>query len=284
MTRCFFASDLHGKVDRYTNLLRAVEAENPALVFLGGDLCPSGLAPWDGPASVKGGFLAGYLLPELDRLRRKMGSGFPRFLVILGNDDMMTEEPVMVEGEDSGLWTYLHGRKAEVEGHSVFGYGFVPPTPFLWKDWERYDVSRYVPPGSVSPEEGWRTVKVDDHWVKYGTIKGDLDELVKEEELSRAVFLFHTPPHETTLDPRRTRRKVSGLRSSGPACGEHRRAKVHRGPAASPHPPRPYPRVRFHHGVLEGQDRRYMDVLSRPRWTRAGPHPLRPENPRSGPS
>jgi hypothetical protein len=88
----------------------------------------------------------------------------------------------------------------EVAGVPVYGYACVPPTPFLWKDWERYDVSRYVPPGSVSPEEGWRSVDVAEHDVRYGTIWGDLGELAGDVDLSRAVLLFHTPPAETNLD------------------------------------------------------------------------------------
>jgi len=37
-----FASDLHGREDRYLKLLAAIRAERPAAVFLGGDLLPAG--------------------------------------------------------------------------------------------------------------------------------------------------------------------------------------------------------------------------------------------------
>ncbi|MGW8268335.1 MAG: metallophosphoesterase family protein, partial [Longimicrobiales bacterium] len=145
-------------------------------------------------------FLDAFLLPELARLRETLGTEYPRFLVILGNDDVRSEEAPVLEGEERGLWTYLHGRHVVLEGYDVFGYSFVPPTPFLLKDWERYDVSRYVPPGSVSPEEGWRTVDVEATWIRYGTIQEDLSELAGDKDLSRAIFLFHTPPYETLLD------------------------------------------------------------------------------------
>jgi Icc-related predicted phosphoesterase len=200
MTSCFFASDLHGHVSRYRTLFERVREERPAAVFLGGDLFPSGLAPWQGPESAGGDFLDGFLFPELSRLRDVLGADYPRFLTILGNDDVRSEEAPVLEGEERGLWTYLHERRTALEGFGVFGYSFVPPTPFLLKDWERYDVSRYVPPGSVSPEEGWRTVDVDVGWIRYGTIKEDLENLAGEEDLSRSIFLFHTPPYETLLD------------------------------------------------------------------------------------
>ena len=39
-------------------------------------------------------------------------------------------------------------------GWPVFGYNCVPPTPFRLKDFDRSDVSPYVDPGCVPPEEG----------------------------------------------------------------------------------------------------------------------------------
>jgi Icc-related predicted phosphoesterase len=76
----------------------------------------------------------------------------------------------------------------------------VPPTPFRLKDWERYDVSRYVPPGSVSPEEGLRTVPVPENEARFSTIQDDLASLVGDNKTDNAVFMFHSPPHETRLD------------------------------------------------------------------------------------
>jgi Icc-related predicted phosphoesterase len=76
----------------------------------------------------------------------------------------------------------------------------VPPTPFLLKDWERYDVSRYVDPGCVSPEEGRRSVPVSANESRYSTISEDLEQLVGRDDVRDAVFLFHTPPYQTALD------------------------------------------------------------------------------------
>ena len=78
--------------------------------------------------------------------------------------------------------------------------GYIPPSPFLLKDWERYDVSRYFDPGCISPEEGNRTVNVSLDEQRYSTIKKDLEMLAGSDDLGRAIFLFHTPPHGTKLD------------------------------------------------------------------------------------
>ncbi len=198
--RCFFSSDLHGSAHRYRRLIEAIAEERPTAVFLGGDLFPSGLVPWKGHEPVEGGFLSGFLIPELLELRQGMGSDYPQVFLILGNDDMREEEAEVEKAEKEGVWLYPQGKRCDLGDFQIYGYPYVPPTPFLWKDWERYDVSRYVPPGSVSPEEGWRSVEVSAHEVRYGTIKEDLEELAGDADLARSVFLFHTPPSETKLD------------------------------------------------------------------------------------
>ncbi|MBI5501478.1 MAG: metallophosphoesterase [Deltaproteobacteria bacterium] len=199
MGSCFFVSDLHGGVERWERLFDVVGREAPAAVFLGGDLLPSGFGyvpPADGDADFLGGFLAS----GLRRLRVGLGAAYPRIFAILGNDDPRTEEEAVLELEREGLWTYLHGRKAALGDHPVYGYGCVPPTPFALKDWERYDLSRFVDPGTVSPEEGIRSVPVPESEVRWGTIALDLQALAGEDDLSRAIFLFHSPPHDTVLD------------------------------------------------------------------------------------
>jgi Icc-related predicted phosphoesterase len=147
-----------------------------------------------------GNFISGYLAPHLFRLRRELGRLYPRIFVILGNDDGRFEEASMLSAAASGLWDYIAGRRVEFEGHPLYGYPFVPPTPFLLKDWERYDVSRYVDPGCVSPEEGVRSVPAAEREKRYATMAEDLERLAAGLDLSRAIFLFHAPPYGTTLD------------------------------------------------------------------------------------
>jgi Icc-related predicted phosphoesterase len=169
-------------------------AERPTAVFLGGDLLP--------PASAPGGgdFLLDWLGPRLEALRERLGVAFPAVLAIFGNDDPRAEEGSLAELERRGLAAHAHRRRLDVAGVPVYGYACVPPTPFLLKDWERYDVSRFVDPGSVSPEDGHRTVPAPEAETKWGTIAGDLEALAGSDDLSRAVFLFHAPPYRSALD------------------------------------------------------------------------------------
>lgn len=197
---CLFASDLHGRVDRYEKLWRAIEAGPPDAVFLGGDLLPSGLA---GLVSLDPGhedFVNDVLARGFARLRDRLGSGYPRVFVILGNDDARVEEAAILDVAARGLWTYAHDRVVTCGEWRVLGYACVPPTPFRLKDWERYDVSRYVPPGCVSPEDGCRTITVPPNRIRWATIAEDLDGLARDVPAERAIGLFHSPPDQTVLD------------------------------------------------------------------------------------
>ncbi len=190
-TPFFFATDLHGSPPRYAALSRVIADELPAAVFLGGDLLPR-----IGTAA----FAEAALPATFSGLRERLRDRYPRVFVIFGNDDPRAHEPALAVGEGDGLWTYLHGKGDFAGGHRVYGYAYVPPTPFLLKDWERYDVSHFVDPGCISPEDGQLSVEVPPMELRHATIQSDLDRLAGDDDLSDAVFLFHTPPYQTALD------------------------------------------------------------------------------------
>jgi Icc-related predicted phosphoesterase len=195
---CFFATDLHGHTDRYDKLFASIISDRPAAVFLGGDLLPR--SAFSAIQSGQADFVHDYLVPAFARTRDALGSKYPDVFLILGNDDPRCEEEGFVAAAAEGLWHYIHGQKRFFGHFPIYGLTYVPPTPFLLKDWERYDVSRYVPPGCISPEEGHRSVPAEESEIKWATIQKDLALLVGEDPLDRAVFLFHTPPSDTPLD------------------------------------------------------------------------------------
>ncbi|MFZ2097620.1 MAG: metallophosphoesterase [Anaerolineales bacterium] len=198
MSLWFFVSDLHGYLSRYQKLFQVILAERPEVVLLGGDILPTGVYyPQDTPEKS---FIHSVLQDGFESVKENLSLAYPKILLILGNDDPRVEENELAEGESLGLWNYIHLRKIEYGDFTVYGYACVPPTPFALKDWERYDVSRFVDPGCISPEEGWRSVPVSPNDIRYGTIQADLDLLTNDSDLSRAVFLFHAPPHHTFLD------------------------------------------------------------------------------------
>ncbi len=129
-----------------------------------------------------------------------MKNKYPRVFIILGNDDSRADEDTIIDIETEGIWEYIHNKKVAFGNYDVYGYSYIPPTPFLMKDWEKYDVSRFVDPGCVPPEEGSHSVSVKKDDILYSTIKKDIELLVDNNDVSKSIFLFHTPPYKTKLD------------------------------------------------------------------------------------
>lgn len=195
MTKCFFVSDLHGHVDRYVKLFQQIEEEKPDAVFMGGDLLPHGMKRIENIDD----FTTDFLFPKLYQIKKALKDKYPQIFLILGNDDARSEEEKFQEESNRGLFFYVNQTKVYLNNYPVFGYSFVPPTPFQMKDWEKYDVSRYVDPGCIPPTEGFRTMDATED-IEYATIKNDLITLTKNEDITNAIFLFHSPPYKTFLD------------------------------------------------------------------------------------
>ena len=195
MIKSLFVSDLHGSANRYKKLFEYISLEKPDAVFIGGDILPSGFR-----GGSPGDFIEKTVILNLLSLKRSMREKYPAVFIILGNDDSKKDENKIIMAEKKGLWIYAHNKKITFRGRTVFGYSYIPPTPFLLKDWEKYDVSRYVDPGCISPEEGIRTYDQEPEVAKNTTIKKDLENMFSEEDVSDHIMLFHTPPYKTGLD------------------------------------------------------------------------------------
>lgn len=193
--RILFVSDLHGSEQRYRKLWQVAQAEQPAAILLGGDLLPAFATVAD-----IAGFVDDVFVGEARRLRSWRPARFPKVLLIPGNDDPASTFGALQDGEAEGLWRVIHRRRDRIGRYTVYGYGCVPPTPFLLKDWERYDVSQFVDPGCIGPASGQRTTAVNDDDIQFGTIAGDIAELAGNDNQDQAVWLFHTPPYRSSLD------------------------------------------------------------------------------------
>ncbi len=201
MPNCFFVSDLHGSLHRYQSLLECILKETPTAIFLGGDLLPHPMNMAWRKNENQSDFIMDFLIPQFSTIQKKLGAQFPQIFLILGNDDPRAHEPALIQGQDLGLWQYIHGRKIQWQGFTVVGYSCIPPSPFMLKDWERYDVSMFVDPGCVSPEEGGRTAGPTGRDIRFTTIALELEELAgKEEDYSRTILMSHCPPYKCNLD------------------------------------------------------------------------------------
>lgn len=197
MIKSFFVTDLHGRINRYESLFKEISARKPEVVFIGGDILPHGFSldcDYDN-------FIEEFIFPNFDKLRNKMKDKFPKIYILLGNDDPACNAKYLSKYHETGIWTYIHQKKDLFKGFHIYGYSYVPPSPFRLKDWEKYDVSRFVDPGCIPPEEGIFSINVNKDDLIYVTIQKDIEEMTKNDfEPGKSVFLFHTPPYQSVLD------------------------------------------------------------------------------------
>jgi len=158
--------------------------------------------------SINGDFLDDYLANKFEVLKKKMKDKYPIVLMIAGNDDPKAYEDSFIEFEKKGYWQYINEKIIKFDDYFIAGYAYVPPTPFLLKDWEKYDVSRFVDVGCVPPEEGFRSEKKEEHVIKFETISEDLETHFKDMDFGKSIFLFHSPPYKTNLDRINTKGKM----------------------------------------------------------------------------
>jgi Icc-related predicted phosphoesterase len=192
--QCIFISDLHGQIQKYKKLFQYIEEKKPDAVFFGGDLLP--MIPSNGKDMET--FIETIILKPIKKIKEQKKE--INFFVILGNDDPKRYEPIFKKANNDHIISYVHQKTIAFKDLFVTGYAFVPPTPFQLKDWERYDVSRFVDVGTISPEEGQRSVPAEKEKIRFETIKKDLDTLVKNAPPDKTIFLFHSPPYDTFLD------------------------------------------------------------------------------------
>lgn len=190
-----FTADLHGNIKKYQALFQTVENEKPDGVFIGGDLLPNTYAQSERIEE----FLEDHVFNRIQKIRSKTNKNI-RLFIILGNDDPRSYEDIFINADKEDIIDYVHFKTKPYQDLFVTGYSYVPPTPFQLKDWERYDVSRYVDPGGVSPEEGRRTIDSNPDEVRFATIKEDLEKLIKNAPPKKTIFLFHSPPYKSNLD------------------------------------------------------------------------------------
>jgi Icc-related predicted phosphoesterase len=193
-------TDLHGSVERYNTLFQRIEEDRPDALFMGGDILPSPFTVLTRASLNYRNFIPDFLVTELNRLKQEMADAYPTIFVILGNDDGRMEEEAVISADRKGLWQYCHVRPINWQGFTVYGYSYIPPTPFRLKDWERYDVSRLVDPGCIAPEDGAFTVQVSERQLKHATISEDLEKLSGGANFDTSIFLFHSPPYQCNLD------------------------------------------------------------------------------------
>lgn len=202
--RLLYATDLHGNMAHYRELLSTAARRDADFLVIGGDLFP-GRGTLTGILKAQKNFLAEHLRPLFERFREKNPE--KTIYLMMGNDDFSANMGWLEEMAHEGLLKLLHLR-AHSLSNSLFiaGYSCVPPTPFLIKDWERLDAERSsVPDRSyqvcTSSEAGGIEVTDAREWfLSHNTIEEELETLAQMSNPAHTIYVTHAPPYATKLD------------------------------------------------------------------------------------
>ncbi|MBI3190742.1 hypothetical protein HYZ41_03490, partial [archaeon] len=161
-----------------------------------------------------------FLADELPKLIGdfKQSSPDTNVYLMLGSDDCAVNLDVL-QGHPN-LYHEIHGKRFRIDdGHEIVGYSFVPITPFGIKDFDKFDLSEV--PGTLkeeygrrkrsnyrldgiksvsSPSLGWHEYSFSQSQESDDSIQRDLESETFTARPGNTVYVFHTPPTDTSLD------------------------------------------------------------------------------------
>ncbi len=203
---CIFTADLHGQTDQYNKLASFAFRMKIKTIFLGGDLFPKIGGLWylghkTRTIESQVDFIHKSFIPFLTKV-----SQLGRTFFIMGNDDFRSNESLL---KNIDRRSYLvHFRSLPInETYSVIGYPYVQLTPFLNKDWERWDETpgtlqdfNVKTRGFYSDRKIYFPIDYNSYPYTQNTIVKDLVKINKLSDPYKTVYLFHAPPYATHLD------------------------------------------------------------------------------------
>jgi Icc-related predicted phosphoesterase len=146
-------------MSRYEALFKLIKKEKPDFVFMGGDLLPHRNKMNAHDKEID--FVKDFLIRKFSILKDQMDCEYPELYLIPGNDDHKILFDILAEGEKNELWRNLHNHCIVIGKYRLYGYACVPPTPFMIKDWERYDIEKESGPGCIAPGKGFHSMPSD---------------------------------------------------------------------------------------------------------------------------
>ncbi|MBN2102844.1 metallophosphoesterase [bacterium] len=194
--RLVYTSDLHGHTERYHQLRHIVYQAHPDVIILGGDLLPHHR---DIKSSVQSQiqFIRHDFYHFLSDLPANIPVG-----IILGNDDWAAALLTLRTLAKRYFLYLIHDKPLTVNGVEILGYPYVPPTPFLAKDFEKLDKKN--DPLPEHPETSYITRRNTVQSIATSSLFRQRSSI--EEDLSgynahkQTIFVSHAPPVRTCLD------------------------------------------------------------------------------------
>lgn len=216
--KVIYTADLHGNLEQYKKLINYSNKINAEGIIIGGDI-----APKDETEDYIGN-QRDFLQNKLPQILKLMKSG--RLYLMMGNDDCACNLDVLEKSEH--LYKLIHKKRLPLtEDFDIVGYSYVPITPFLIKDWEKYDLSNipknskqdyenrkrinYNFNGVKSTKNRWERFSFAEEMEKSDSIQKDLSRKLFTKKPDKTVYVIHSPPDKTNLDQVKGRRHVGSM-------------------------------------------------------------------------
>lgn len=210
-----YASDLHGEIHLYQELLSLAISSSAEIIAIGGDLLPS-FPPtkrYEEMIPNQKTFISNFLSPFFKNMVETTSA--KQVFLIPGNWDL--GYPLLFKDPMEGVFDLSQRSYQLKDGFELIGYPFVPPTPFRPKDYEKMDDREAAWPPQKNPSyirssnQTGQLTSVDPYIYLRGreTIQEDLNQLQKPLYQKRAVYIMHSPPFGTRLD------SIQGGKSAG---------------------------------------------------------------------
>lgn len=210
-----YSADLHGNEAQYEKLVDFAKSISANSLIIGGDIAPK-RGGREHFISMQRTFLSERLPHILLSFKKALPDS--QIYLMMGNDDCACNLDVL-EGYDKELFHLIHERRLNLTSDfNIVGYSFVPITPFMLKDWEKFDlgevprtlVSKYAKrkswnyclEGFRGALQGWNKFHFTETMERENSIQKDLKKKVFIKEPEKTVYVIHTPPDDTHLDQR----------------------------------------------------------------------------------
>ena len=195
-------SDLHQRIQKWGDLVSAVQREKPRFVLIAGDLLPKVET-----VSLQAAFF-GEMAQHFQAMKQ---AGPVTVLTFLGNDDAHILEPLLDGLEAKGLCVNLNGRIHREEGLVFCGMNRVRDYPFGYKHWCARDGGHIACPeqfcgqGLEIDEQGdfVPLASLMTYLSAKPSIGDELNRLIEQlqpGEMSRSVWMLHQPPSGMGMD------------------------------------------------------------------------------------
>lgn len=210
MTNCkfIFSSDIHGNKIHLKKLFEYAIKNKISYIVLGGDICPKDVS--HRTIVDQKNFLK-FLISYKNKYKNI------NLYLILGNDDFYTNDKIL---KNNDKLKYMNLKKTKFfESFFIFGFSYVAPTSFRFKDWELWDTKnkkydslrgKFVTVGVKSKND--RLLHFDmKNLRRENNIYSLLIKKTKNLDLKKTIFVIHTPPFNTKIDLCKTKEHVGSI-------------------------------------------------------------------------